>query len=398
MTTMTMMTTTTGSAISAGPVVATPNKTRRIASLDWARGWMLIASVSVNSILVMPAWFGHAAWTGVNPLDTIFPIFVTLSGCGLAFALGRVVKPGPLVKRFVVLMLAGLVYNAIMDWSVDVLTWRITGILQLYAVLVALISLLHLVTKSWQGWAALTAVLAVAHSFVLLRFGSGCPSGVLTPTCNPSGPVDSLIYGPAHLYAGGAPGYDPEGAIVITGALVSAAAGATVGHLLRKCSQRAARLDKGPATAVLPLLAAIGYFLFLAWFLKYVFAIPFGADLPVMKKLWTAPFALILASLTAAVLLLGHLLLDRRDVSGWVRRVNYLLISLGRNSLFVYFGSHVLTSLLGRPFFGGRSVKTVFMEAIPSLALAQIIWTGVLLLFWVGMAVYLHKKRIYLRP
>lgn len=373
-------------------------KKRRIASLDWARGWMLVASVSVNSLLVIPAWFGHARWEGVNPLDWIFPTFVTLSGCGLAFALGRVVKPGPLIKRFVVLMLVGLLYNAIVEWNIDVFTWRVTGVLQLYAVLVALISFMHLVTKSWQGWAVITAVLAFSHSFIILEYGKMCPAGVTTTSCNPSGPLDSLIYTPAHMYAGGAAGYDPEGVVVIMGALISGAAGATVGHILQACSRRAQATDKGPSVAILPLLGAVAYFIVLALTTKYIFAIPFGADLPIMKKLWTAPFALILASTTTVGLLIGHLLLDRTDISPWFKKLNYPLVSLGRNSLFVYFGSHVLTSLLNRPFFAGQSISGAFLSMFPNVISAQILWTAIMLGFWVPLATVMNTRKIYLRP
>lgn len=371
---------------------------RRIASLDWARGWMLIASVSVNSLLVIPAWFGHASWEGVNPIDWIFPTFVTLSGCGLAFALGRVVRPGPLIKRFVVLMLVGLVYNAVISWSLDVFTWRISGVLQLYAVLVALISFMHLVTKTWQGWAVITALLALGHSYIILSYGRGCPAGVTTPTCNPSGVLDSVVFSSAHMYSGGAAGYDPEGVVVIMGALVSAAAGATVGHLLRALSNRAQETGSGPKNAILPLIAAVVYFLALAFFLKYIFPVFFGADLPIMKKLWTAPFALILASTTTAALLLGHLMLDRNNVSPWFKTLNYPLVSLGRNSLFVYFGSHVLTSLLNRPFFDGQSVSGAFLDLFPSVLPAQVVWTAIMLAFWIPLATWMNTRRIYLRP
>lgn len=69
------------------------------------------------------------------------------------------------------------------------------------------------------------------------------------------------------------------------GALISAAAGATVGHLLRTLSAKAQQTDSGPANAILPLLGAIAYFLALAFFVKYIFPVFFGADLPIMKKL-----------------------------------------------------------------------------------------------------------------
>lgn len=371
---------------------------RRIASLDWARGWMLIASVSVNSLLVIPKWFGHARWEGVNPIDWIFPTFVTLSGCGLAFALGKVVRPRPLIKRFVVLMVVGLIYNAVMSWSLNIFTWRISGILQLYAVLVALISLMHIVTKSWQGWAVLTGILAFGHSYIVLSYGQGCPAGVTTPSCNPSGVLDSLIYTPAHMYVGGAAGYDTEGIVTILGALVSAAAGATVGHMLTNLNRKNLHLEAKPTNAIVPLLLLIAYFLFLAVVLKYGFALAFGADLPIMKKLWTAPFALILGATTAAGLLLGHLLVDRHHISPWFKKVNYPLTSLGRNSLFVYFGSHVLTSILNRSFGGHRPVSTVFADLFPSIIFAQVVWTAIMLAFWVPLATWMNTKKIYLRP
>lgn len=377
---------------------AKPVVRRRIASLDWARGWMLIASVSVNSLLFMPAWFDHASWEGVHPLDLIFPVFVTLSGCGLAFALGRVVKPRPLVKRFVVLMLVGLIYNAIMDWSLDLSVWRVTGVLQLYAVLVALISLMHLVTKTWKGWAFLTFVLGLAHSVILLTYGSACPSGVLTKVCNPSGPVDTFIFGPAHVYGAGLGTYDPEGAIVILGAMVSAAAGATIGHLLQAASKKAQATGKGPETAIVPLLSAAVYFLILAVFFKFILPIWFGADLPLMKKLWTAPFALGVAAGAALLLLLGHLLLDRSNVSPWFKSLSYPWVSLGRNSLFVYFGSHVLMSLLKRPLVGDSSITDMYLSLFTNHVLAQVIWTGMLLAFWMSLAVFLNNRKIYLRP
>lgn len=359
---------------------------------------MLIASVSVNSLLITPKWFDHAPWEGIHPLDVIFPIFVTLSGCGLAFALGRVVKPTPLIKRFVVLMLVGLVYNAIMAWSLDVFTWRITGVLQLYAVLVALISFLHIVTKTWQGWAVLTFLLALAHSTILLSYGAQCPAGVLTPACNPSGPIDSFIVGASHMYRGGTAGYDPEGAITIMGAMICAAAGATVGHLLKASSTRAHKEGKGPETAIVPLVGATLYFLALAAFFKFFYPIAFGADLPLMKKLWTAPFALLLSAGTTILLLVGHLLLDRASVAPWFQRLSYPWISLGRNSLFVYFGSHVLMSLLNRPLWGEQSVGQWFATLFPTQAMAQIAWTAILLALWISLATFLNTRKIYLRP
>lgn len=377
---------------------STPARKLRIASLDWARGWMLVASVSVNSLLITPAWFDHAPWQGVHPIDIIFPVFVTLSGCGLAFALRNRVAVKPMLRRFIVLMLVGLVYNAILAWSVDVFTWRITGVLQLYAVLVVIVGLLHLVTKTWQGWAIITVLLAFAHTTILSVYATGCPSGVLTRACNPSGPVDSLLLTPAHMYAKGAAGHDPEGVIVILGALISAAAGATVGHLLLALARKQQETGRGPENAVLPLIAVAVSFLILIQVLRLSVPLWLGVQLPMMKRLWTAPFALTIAAGTTILLLIGHLLLDRSNVPPPITKLSHPLISLGRNSLLVYFGSHVLMSLLNRPIGAHPSIGQAFAALWPSVLWAQVAWTATLLLFWTLLAVWLHNRKIYVKP
>jgi heparan-alpha-glucosaminide N-acetyltransferase len=369
----------------------------RIASLDWARGWMLVASVSVNSLLVTPAWLGHAPWHGVHPIDVIFPVFVTLSGCGLAFAMARTVKVGPLLRRVAVLFALGLVYNAIVEWSLDIATWRVTGVLQLYAVLVAVVGLLHLVTKTWRGWLAITVLLAAAHTTLLTVYATRCTAGVLTKECNPSGVLDGLVFG-AHMYAGGIAGHDPEGIVAVLGALVSAAAGATLGHLLLAMRRRSLQTGRGPSTATLPILAVCASFLLIALLVLITLPIALGVELPVMKRLWTAPFALGVAALTGVVLLIGHLLLDRSEPWRPVQVSSYPLLALGRNSLLVYFGSHILTSLLHNPTASGIPLSQALAEAIPFPGPPQLIWTALLLALWTGLAMLLHRHRIYVRP
>ena len=370
-------------------------KSVRIASLDWARGAMLIASVLVNSLIVTPAWFDHAKWSGIHPVDIIFPMFVTLSGCGLAFAMHRKVKVKPLARRFVILLLVGLVYNAIVEWSVDVWTWRITGVLQLYAVLVALMGVLHLVTRSWRGWAVLTLLFACAHTLALGLYSRSCPSGILTRVCNPSGPLDSLIFGANHIYAEGVAGHDPEGIVAILGAMVSAAAGATVGHLMLSLTSARHGTRSWPRAVVALSLTAAG-FLILVFMLRLLAAV-FGFEFLFAKRIWTAPFALVVAAGTTMLLLLGHLLLDRVGASPRLERASFPLISLGRNSLLVYFGSHILTTLLGRSF-GGASLSMRYFDAMGGTILAQVGWSLALLAFWTTLAVALHRRGIYLRP
>jgi predicted acyltransferase len=359
---------------------------------------MLIASVGANSLVATPEWFDHAVWAGVHPLDVIFPVFVTLSGCGLAFAMRNRVEPRPLIRRFIVLIVVGLLYNMLVTLSFGPATVRFTGVLQLYAGLVVLISLLHLVTRTWWGWAIITAALAIGQTTLLGLYAQTCTAHLLTRVCNPSGLIDTAIFGANHIYQFGAAGHDPEGLVALFGALVSASAGATLGHVLLASRRRPCASIVGPRAAVAPLLGLAAGFLVLTVLVSLVIPLLLGVDVPAMKRLWTAPFALPIAVAVALLLLLGHLLLDRENVPILIRRSSYPLLSLGRNSLLVYFGSHVLTSFLNRPFAGGPPLSVRVSQRLDWFVSGQFAWTIISLAFWIGLAMLLNHRNIYLRP
>ncbi len=46
-----------------------------------------------------------------------------------------------------------------------------------------------------------------------------------------------------------------------------------------------------------------------------------------MKRLWTAPFSLRVAAVTAVALLVGHLLLDRKSVSTRLNAASLVLLA-----------------------------------------------------------------------
>ncbi|PPK93535.1 putative acyltransferase [Kineococcus xinjiangensis] len=377
----------------------------RITSLDWVRGWMLVASVAVNSLWWAPEWFEHAHWAGVHPVDLVFPVFVALSGCGLALAMHRRVQVRPMLRRVLVLLAVGLLYNAVTTHGLDTrswdpATWRLPGVLQLYAVLVTLVALGHLLTRTWRGWALLTAAAATAHTALLAGWAAGCPGGELTRECNPSGGVDTAVFGAAHVYAAGQAGHDPEGLVAIGGALVSAAAGATTGHLL--LARRAARPPgRGPGTAVLPVLGLAAALLAAAVLTSQAPAWLGAAEVPAMKRLWTAPFALGVGAGVALALLAGHLLLDRARTGAALRASAWPLVALGRNSLLVYFGSHVVMALLLERPEGAPDGPSTAERAANAVAVAghpQATWTVLAVLAWTALACLLHSRRLYLRP
>jgi heparan-alpha-glucosaminide N-acetyltransferase len=267
---------------------------------------------------------------------------------------------------------------------------RIPGILQLYAVVVIVLVLLHAVIKGWRQWALVTAALAVIDTMFEWGWSLHCAGGNLSTTCNPSHTIDYAVFGANHLYVGGSLGYDPEGLVSIFGAIITACLGATVGHALL-----ASRKTGGKPASVRSIGSIVIGALALAALLDLF--------VPAFKKQWTPPFALLIGACAAGVLLLAHLATDTGPSGGGLltptpRAVTRPLIALGRNSLFVYFGSHALTAWLNVHTSGDQSYLTHFTNAVAIGGHPAVTFLVVAELFWISLACLLHWRRIYLRP
>lgn len=374
----------------------TPAPSRRIQSLDVVRGLMLVVNVGVTSVLVATGQWTHAEWEGPHLIDLIFPVFVTLTGCGLAFALRKGVRPVPLIRRAIVLVVIGLLYNAVTtnEWALE--TWRLPGVLQLYAGVVLLVGLGHLITRSWWGWLILTLLVAVGHCVLLGWWARDCPDQLVTAACNPSGLIDAAVFGRDHILAAGDVGYDPEGLVSVLGALISAGSGAVIGHLLRP-----AGVNTVDPRRVVPRVLGVAVILAVAGVvLSRLSGVVWGYQIPAIKKLWTAPFALWIAAGTVLVLLSAYLVFDRGRTPALVARLSLPVRAMGLNSLFVYFGSHVVMALLwlnpgldDEPSYAER-----IADAITVGGYRQASWTVLAIALWMTAAVVLHRRRIYLRP
>lgn len=417
--------------------------TSRIVSLDVARGVMLIVSVLSASLVLtpLPAAFTHAPWYGVHFLDLVFPAFVTMSGVGFAFAYKNGARPAVVLRRTLVLILLGLAYTAVATQTWDLSTLRFTGVLQLYGLLALAQGLLHWKARNWRAWVTisvlLTTGLTILHSSWPQTY---CGLGGLTQTCNPSLYIDANVFGLAHMYKHGVAGHDPEGLVATAGALVSMSLGTTLGHLLLRVRHKGAGAIRD-MVLWLAVVTAVG--LGLAQVVE-----PF-------KRLWTPSFA-ILAALPALVLIvLIWLWLDRPTLArntapsalgrpgiavvgmdtGEIRILPpgeiptgtgkptasspsgpsvparsgvttgsgaakvplmlYPLQALGRNSLLVYFGSHLLIMLAMR----GSQLDHPAWPVVMATQLPLAPWSFAMLcvLGWTLLAVILDRYTIYVR-
>lgn len=380
--------TTTGvipSSTSEASASSAPAGPGRITALDVARGAFLILSVtSVAFISPRPWSLIHAPWIGVRYIDLIFPLFVSLSGIGLAFAYKNHTPLRVTMRRISVLLLAGLLYNAVVQGTWDWATLEFTGPLQVYAALVAVISLLHLVLRSWQGWALMTlgsaALLAVAFSWYSAR----CPGLMVSPTCNPSQLIDTRLFG-QHMYGAGRAGHDPSGVIATAGAFVTAAVGTTAGHLALASRRGQWHLGSRRLLAWATTAFCVGFAL--TWLV------------PAFKRLWTPSFALMAAALGVVIFTVAFQALDVPAKAPWTRtrlQLAHPLVALGRNSLLVYFGSHLLVIVMARQ--GPPDSLAHRLQAALSLGSGSR-WGFILfmLALWWITALILHRRRIYIR-
>ncbi len=365
----------------------------RILSLDWARGSLIVFNLVAISA-VGNAWpaFVHGTWDEPVPaIDVIFPAFVTLSGAGLAFAYRNNVRWTRTVRRTVLLLAAGLAYNAchayLAGHPVSPATLRYTGPLTMYAVLVPVIAILHRVIRSWPWWALFTVAAAAVYTVVLTTYAAGCPGAALTPQCNPSGVIDPLVLGAAHVYGAGAPGHDPEGLIATFGALSSAAAGVTAAHLLLWARPRGAPW----------VVSSLGGLAGALWLLGTAL----GVFVPEFKRLWTPPFGLHVAAGVILVLAAGSLVLDRpRTHSRW-RAAVWPVVGTGRNALVLYFGSHLLLALLrgrGDPLAGRPWIVSWAETFAVGGVHPQVAFTATFVAAGLVLASTLHRYKIYIRP
>ena len=363
----------------------------RLRSLDVARGLVVGLSALLSHIPDPAYTFSrHADWYGLHLLDFILPGFLALFGAGISLAYRRGVNARRLARRTFLLLLIGLLFNAVVGWDFSLGTWRLTGVLQLFAIVGLFVTLITRVARSWMAALLVAAVLLAVSQAALSAVGSTCAEGLPQPQCNPSAIVDPEVFGQDHIYRQGERGYDPEGLPVMLGASATVLFGYAAGEILwRNRSTGASLRLLGLALALLAIT-------------------PLAADLlPINKRIWTPSYALITAAAPIGLLALMHALVDRLPsrvpgTASVVHAASWLPEAFGRNSLLVYFGKYLVAAVLAHvaiaPLTGQRPIAEALqtyltqVTARPALFYMAIMFSG-----WALLAAVLHKRRVYLK-
>ena len=355
---------------------------RRSQGLDVLRGlivgWLLVVVYTPTLGLR-----GHAEWFGWDHSDVFFPMFVLVAGMGLAMQTRRRMPWGRLLRRFVTLIVLGLLVNAWLGAGPDLSQLRYTGVLQRIALAgLAGAVVVWALRRRWPLVAGAAVAVALAWGLLLSSASGSCPGGLPTPEgCGTFVDAERALLGVAHTYGAGAHGHDPEGLVSTTGALATFLAGYAAAALLHQLRARAAYEQ----AAALLVMAAGWAVLWPAFTLLQ----------PVAKRLWTPSFLAVHAALGIALLALAVLAFDTRRPRGLGRALDVVawpVVALGRNALVLWIGVFVVGEVLQETRVGEASLGAHLLAEHGAAGYFLLTAGG-----WLAVAGAMHAARWYVR-
>ena len=328
-------------------------------------------------------WRGHAPWWGWRPSDLFFPLFLTVAGAGLALQTKRGVPWGRVVRRFVSLIVLGLLVNALLGKGLDLSVLRFTGVLQRIALAGLLgAAVLAVARRRWIPVTAAAVGLSVAWGLLVLVASADCPAGRPSPNgCGTFHGTDKAALGEAHVYAGGDAGHDPEGLVSTLGATASLLAG--TGALLLLDNRRS---PTARARALTLAAVAAGWLALTAPLLLFA---PFG------KRMWTPAFVSVNAAGALLVLAILTIAFDSGAPEAVTRiraAITWPFVAVGRNALLSWTSLFVIDHALAVTRSGDPSLEAALLGSLGSYA-----YTAVLLIGWVAVWCVMHAARWHVR-
>jgi len=353
----------------------------RIQSVDILRGLTIAAMMLVNN----PGTWGsvyapllHADWHGYTPTDLVFPFFLFIVGCSIAFAYRGKTANGGTYRKITVraLKLIGLglflgaftlTFPFFKDWS----SIRFPGVLQRIGLAFFFAAIIAL-NGNWKVILGLTAALLLGYwglmGFVPLPNGSA-PTFARDPN-NWAMYVDKLLLG-THTWK---PDYDPEGLLSTIPSVATALIGVLTGrYLLSEAKNKAGGMLV--AGAVLLVLGHVWNFAF-----------------PINKALWSGSFVLVTAGWALICLTAIYYLTDVRGSS-----LGKTFKMVGANALILYFLSSFIAKVFGITGLHGWLYETLYAHDFLPAKMSSLLYGLTVSGFYVLLGVWLYRRKIFFR-
>ena len=359
----------------------------RLISLDALRGFDMLFIMGLAGWIVavcnffpessVMQWISgqmrHVEWNGLAHHDTIFPLFLFVAGISFPFSLAKQRATGKstqqiyykIIKRGVVLVLLGCVYNSI--FKLDFENMRYASVLGRIGLAWMFAALVFVNFKTRMN-IALSIVILVAYWLLLWLVPGGTDPFSLEN--NLVGKIDMVIL-PGRLHEGI---FDPEGLFSTLPAIVTALLGMFTGQFVQLSDEQYSGKKK-----VMYMLIGAGALILIGWLWGYVF--------PINKKLWTSTFVCVVAGYSLFMFAIFYYIID---VKGYVRWAFFFRI-VGLNSITIYLAQRIVDfGRISDFFLGGLASKCP--ESVGHLINA----TGFIAVCWLFLY-FLYKKNIFLK-
>ncbi len=379
------------------PPVPTPDvpPPARLASLDALRGLAILAIIGFDGAVaafaemaqsgpvlfrvvcgVFAQQFSHAEWDGLNLYDFVFPLFIFITGAGIAFALPRTLAAEPrrevylrIVRRTLLMYALGVIYYGGLGQAfADI---RYVGVLQRIAICYCVTSLLFMHLRPAVQAGVALAILALYWLVMTFVPAPGIPAGALGPVANLADWIDRA-YLPGRLWYSDR---DPEGLLSTLPAISTCIFGALAGVLLQD------KLEPTRISRALIVVGVVGLFAGSVW----------GLSFPIIKALWTSSYVLVTAGACAILLGVTHELMDvrRKITARW-------LVWIGANAITLYMISGFgLFDVIAWRLVGGDF--GALLDRVLGAGASAFVTHAVVLTLAIGLAGFLYRKRIFIR-
>jgi Uncharacterized conserved protein len=399
-------------------------KSKRYVALDVLRGMTVAGMILVNNPGSWSYAFApleHSHWSGCTPTDLVFPFFLFCVGVSMFFSFD---KRGDtlcwksfwhVLKRSIIIFLIGLALNMFPFYPVygdpalslgqRYAYWfqhiRIFGVLQRIAMCYLVGGTLALWLKKPKKILICVAAVTVLHWLILWIFG---PRGLdasgqalwHTLAGNISGKIDIALVGANHVYHGYGIPFDPEGVLGAISGAGTVLLGYFMGTLIHNAKSDSDAVSKLYTAA----LTCLG--------LGCVWSI----WLPINKPMWTGSYVLYAGGWATMMLAFFVYFID---IKGWQKAFTPFR-AMGMNPLFAF----VMAGVFARVIDGvarwkvsvanpDGTVGTAMMSAhqwfydnccasiFGDNAYASLMYALVYVLIFLGMAMWLYRKKIIIK-
>lgn len=367
----------------------------RYLALDVLRGLTVCFMIIVNtpgSWTDIYAPLQHAAWNGCTPTDLVFPSFLFVIGNALSFGAKKFSElPArqflwKVCKRGMIIFLIGWLLNAFpfVTYSDGVYHWKDFSAIRVWGVLQR-IGVCYIIAASMVYYCSKRTLVIIISLLLLAYWGIlyfwGEPGASYTLEGNAVLKLDLLYLPVKNIYTHYAIPFEPLGLLSTMPAVVNVIIGYLAGRYLQQLPNRKAAVKGMLLTGILMVIAG--------WCWGYVF--------PLNKALWSSSYVVYASGYDLLILSLLIVVIDIWSLPKW----SYFFEVFGRNPLFMYILSWVLSVLLGIIHLGGPSLKGwIYQQGFSSWLAPKNASLGFALLFmglvW-GVGYWMDKRRIYVR-